>query len=62
MKINVSMVDESWLWNRRLGHLCFDNIAKISTNEDVRDLPKNLVPLNFVSKHCQHGKQTIADF
>ena len=29
MKINVtySMVDESWLWNMRMGHLNFDNLV-----------------------------------
>ena len=28
----------------------------------VRDLPKIVVPLNSVCKHCQHGKQTRASF
>ena len=56
----LSMVEESWLWHRRLGHLGFDNLSKISTKEAVRDIPKNLVPLNSVCKHCQHGKQTRA--
>ena len=36
----LSMVDEIWLWHRRLGHLSFENLAKISTKEVVRDLPK----------------------
>ena len=30
--------------------------------EAVRDLPKIVVPLNYVCKHCQHGKQTRAGF
>ena len=58
----LSMVDESWLWNRRLGHLSFDNLTKISMKEAVRDLPKIIVPLNSVCRHCQHGNQTIASF
>ena len=58
----LSMVDESWLWHRKLGHLSFDNIAKISTKEAVRDIPKIVVPLNSVCKHFQHGKQTRANF
>ena len=58
----LSMVDESWLWNRRLGHIGFDNLAKISMKEAVRDLPKITVPLNSVCRHCQHGKQTRASF
>ena len=56
------MVDESWLWNRSLGHLSFDNLAKIRTKELVSDLPKNVVPLNSVCKHCQLGKQTRVSF
>ena len=47
----LSMVDESWLWHRGLGHLGFYNISKISTKEAVRDLPKIVVPLNSVCKH-----------
>ena len=58
----LSMVDEIWLWHKRLGHLSFDNISKISTKEAVIDLPKIVVPLNWVCKHCQHGKQTKASF
>ena len=37
----LSMLDESWLWHRRLEHLIFDNLVKISMKEVVRDLPKN---------------------
>ena len=58
----LSMVDEIWLWHRRLGHIGFENLAKISMKEVVRDLPKIIVPLNFVCKHCQHGKKTRANF
>ena len=39
-QIYLSMIDEIWLWHRRLGHLSFDNLAKISTKEAVRDLLK----------------------
>ena len=56
------MVDESWLWHKRLGHLNFDNLVKISKKVVVRDLPKIVKPLNLVCKHCQHGKQTISNF
>ena len=52
----LHMVDESWLWHRRLGHLNFDNLVKISKKEDVRDLPKIVEPLNSVARHFQHGK------
>ena len=56
------MVDESWLWNIRLGHLNFDNIVKISKKGVVRDFPKIVKPLNSFFKHCQNGKQTRASF
>ena len=56
------MVDEIWLWHRRLGHLNFDNLLKISKKEAVRDLPKIVKPLNSICKHCQHGKQTRSSF
>ena len=58
----LSMVDESWLWHRRLGHLNFDNLVRISKKETVRDLPKIVKPLNLVCKHCQHGKQARVSF
>ena len=56
------MVDESWLWHRRMGHLNFDNLVKISKKEAIRDLPKIVKPLKSVCRHCQHGKQTRASF
>ena len=56
------MVDESWLWHRRMGHLNFDNLVKISKKEDVRDLHKIVKPLNTVCKHYRHGKQTRVGF
>ena len=30
--------------------------------EAIRYLPKIIVPLNFVCRYCQHGKQTRANF
>ena len=56
------MVDESWLWNIRIGHLSFHNLVKTSKKEVVRDFPKIVKPLNIVCKHCQHWKQTRASF
>jgi hypothetical protein len=50
--------DESWPWQRRLGHLIFDNLIKSNMKEAVRDLPKVIKPSNSICKHCQIGKQT----
>ena len=56
------MIDESCLWHRRMGHLNFDNLMKVSKKEVVRDFPKIVKPLNSVCKHCQHGKHTESSF
>jgi hypothetical protein len=31
--------DESWLWHRRMGHMHFDNLVKVSKREAVREMP-----------------------
>ena len=56
------MVDESWLWHRRMGHLKFENLLKVSKKGAIRDFKKIVKPLKLVCKHCQHGKQTKASF
>ena len=56
------MVDEIWLWNRRMGHLHFDNIIKVSKKESMIYFPKIVIPLNSLCRHCQHGKQAKANF
>ena len=58
----MSMIDESCLWHRRMGHLNFDNLMKVSKKESIRDFPKIVKPLNSICKHCQHGKQTKGSF
>lgn len=58
----MGQVDESWLWNRRMGHMSFDNIVKVRIKEVARAMPKIIKPLEHVCKHCQHGKQTKMSF
>jgi hypothetical protein len=31
--------DESWLWHKRIGHIHFDNLVKVSKREAVREIP-----------------------
>ena len=50
--------DESWLWHRRLGHINFDNLVKISKKKAIREMTKITKPNNNLCKRCQHGKQT----
>ena len=58
----MSQIDEILLWNRRMGHLNFDNIVRISKKRVVRNLPKIIKPPNHVCIHCLHGKQTRTSF
>ena len=44
--------NESWIWNKRMGHMNFDNLVKISIKQAVRDMPKITKPSSIVSKHC----------
>ena len=55
---HLSKYDESWIWNRRHGHLSFDHIIKLVNNGSVRDLPKISKPYDYVCKPCQMGKLT----
>jgi hypothetical protein len=50
--------DESWLWNRRMGHIHFDNLVKVNKREAVREIPQITKPTNTLCKHCQQGKKT----
>ena len=58
----MNQIDEILLWHRRMGHLNFDNLVKISKNGAVRNLPKIIKPPNHVCRHCLHGKQTRTSF
>ena len=59
---HLNLTDDSWLWHRRLGHINFDNLVKISKLGVVRNLPKIIKPSNPICKHCQLGKQTRVSF
>jgi hypothetical protein len=54
--------DESWLWHRRMGHMHFDNLVKVSKRDAVREMPQITKPTNTLCKHCQQGKQTKTSF
>ena len=59
---HISKYDESWLWNRGLGHLNFDHIIKLINNGVVNYLPKISKSYDFVCKPCQMGKLTRTQF
>ena len=59
---NMSQIDESLLWHRRMGHFNFENLVKFSKKGAVRNFPKIIKPPNHVCRHCLHGKQTRISF
>ena len=48
--------NESWIWNRRMGHMNFENLVKISRKEVVTEMYEISKPTNTMCKHCLHGK------
>jgi hypothetical protein len=58
----MGKTDESWLWNKRLGHLSFSQLVKLGRKSVVRDMPKISKPENVVYKSCQFGKQSRVQF
>jgi hypothetical protein len=55
---HLSKHDESWLWNKRPGHLNFDHLIKLSNSGAVKNLTKISKPCDYVCKPCQIGKIT----
>ena len=49
-------------YGRRMGHIHFDNIFKVSKRETVREIPQITKPTKNLWKHCQQGKQTNTRF
>lgn len=58
MKCNSATDDVLVLWHRRLGHINFRDLLKVSKNEAVRGLPKLSGVVEGVCEGCQLGKQT----
>jgi hypothetical protein len=54
--------DESWLWQRRMGHMNFDNLVKVNKREEVIEMPHIMKPTNTLCKHCQQGNKTKMRF
>lgn len=48
--------DESLLWHKRMGHIHFDNLVKISKKGGVKEIPEITKPTNSICKHYWHGK------
>ena len=49
-----------WKWHRRLGHLSFDLLARLSSLGLIRGLPKLHMEKDLVCHSCKHGKMVAA--
>jgi hypothetical protein len=59
---HMNLVDKNFLWNRRLGHINFDNLVKFNNLGAIRNLQNIINPSNTMCRHCQLGKQTRIRF
>ena len=49
-----------WKWHRRLGHLSFDLLVRLSSLDLIRGLPKLKFEKDLVCHPCHHGKMVAA--
>ncbi|WVZ70885.1 hypothetical protein U9M48_019514 [Paspalum notatum var. saurae] len=49
-----------WKWHRRLGHLSFDLLEKVSSLDLIQGLPKLKSERDLVCHPCRHGKMVAA--
>ena len=51
---------ELWKWHRRLGHLSFDLLARLSSLDLIQGLPKLKFEKDLVCHPYHHGKMVAA--
>ena len=56
-KCYIRQNDNSWLWHKRLAHLNFDYLVKISRTEAVRGMPKLSKPVDRLCGSCFTGNK-----
>ena len=61
-KCLVTMSEDSWLWHRRLAHINFDLLNKVSSKDLVIGLPKIKFTKDHLCEACQMGKQKRISF
>jgi hypothetical protein len=54
--------DESWLWDKIVGHLNLENMVKVRRKEVLRETSMISKPTDNLCKQCIQGKQTRAKF
>ena len=60
LKCLMTSSSEFWLWHRRLGHIGFDHLTRVSNLDLMRGLPKLKAVKDAVCAPCRHGKQVAA--
>ena len=58
----IAQVEEIWLWHKRLCHVNFDNLIKISKKKRLRGIPSLRKPDMGLCKNCQIGKMGKTSF
>ena len=56
----TSSSTELWKWHRRLGHLSFDLLSRLSALDLIRGLPKLKYEKDLVCAPCRHGKMAAS--
>ncbi|WVZ70572.1 LOW QUALITY PROTEIN: hypothetical protein U9M48_019228 [Paspalum notatum var. saurae] len=51
---------DTWKWHRRLGHLSFDLVVRLSSMGLIQGLPKLRAEKDLVCHPCRHGKMVAA--
>jgi hypothetical protein len=51
-KCYMGQVNKSWLWNRRMSHINFDNLLKLINTQVVRDMPRISKPIDTICNPC----------
>ncbi|WVZ93435.1 hypothetical protein U9M48_039413, partial [Paspalum notatum var. saurae] len=54
------LLADIWKWHRRLGHLSFDLLVRLSSMGLIRGLPKLRAEKDLVCHPCRHGKMVAA--
>ena len=58
----TSSSSELWRWHRRLGHLSFDLLSRLSGLNLIRGLPRLKYEKDLVCAPCRHGKMVVSSY
>jgi hypothetical protein len=61
-KCCIGKIYEIWLLHKRMGHMNFENLVKISIKQAIRYIPKITKPSRIVCKQFIHGKKSRVNF